>query len=89
EFAEQYHRKKERADEIERLTRAAERAHQLGVKVNAGHGLNYQNVVGLFQVPHLIELNIGHSIISRSITVGLAMAVKEMLHSMQGYPQSA
>lgn len=89
EFAEQYHRKKERADEIERLARAAEKAHQLGIKVNAGHGLNYQNVVGLFHVPHLVELNIGHSIISRSITVGLATAVKEMLHAMQGYPRPA
>jgi pyridoxine 5-phosphate synthase len=86
EFAEHYHRKKERADEIDRLVRAAEAAHQLGVKVNAGHGLNYQNVAGLFQVPHLVELNIGHSIISRSLTVGLASAVKEMLHAMQGYP---
>jgi pyridoxine 5-phosphate synthase len=86
EFAEHYHRKKERADEIDRLVRAAEAAYQLGVKVNAGHGLNYQNVAGLFQVPHLVELNIGHSIISRSLTVGLASAVKEMLHAMQGYP---
>jgi pyridoxine 5-phosphate synthase len=87
-FAEQYHRKKERADEIERLTRASEAAHQLGIKVNAGHGLSYQNVAGLFQVPHLVELNIGHSIVSRSITVGLATGVKEMLHAMQGYPSS-
>jgi pyridoxine 5-phosphate synthase len=86
EFAEQYHRKKERADEIERLIRASEAAHGLRIRVNAGHGLNYQNVAGLFQVPHLVELNIGHSIVSRSVTVGLATAVKEMLHAMQGYP---
>jgi pyridoxine 5-phosphate synthase len=86
EFAEHYHRKKERADEIERLIRASEAAHRLGIRVNAGHGLNYQNVTGLFQVPHLVELNIGHSIVSRSVTVGLAAAVKEMLHAMQGYP---
>lgn len=85
EFAEQFHRKKERAEEIERLIRSAEAAHQLGLRVNAGHGLNYQNVSALFQVPHLVELNIGHSIVSRSITVGLATAVKEMLHAMQGY----
>ena len=88
-FAEQYHRKKERADETERLARAAAAAHQLGIRVNAGHGLNYQNVAGLFQVPHLVELNIGHSIVSRALTVGLAVAVKEMLHSMQGYPEPA
>ena len=86
EFAEHFHRKKERADELERLIRAAETAYQLGVRVNAGHGLNYQNVAALFHVPHLVELNIGHSIVSRSITVGLATAVKEMLHAMQGYP---
>ena len=86
EFAEHFHRKKERADEIERLIRAAETANQLGLRVNAGHGLNYQNVAALFHVPHLVELNIGHSIVSRSITVGLATAVKEMLHAMQGYP---
>lgn len=85
EFAEHFHRKKERAEELERLVRAAEAAHQLGVRVNAGHGLNYQNVAALFQVPHLVELNIGHSIVSRSITVGLATAVKEMVHAMQGY----
>lgn len=87
-FAEHFHRKKERAGEIEKLTAAAETAHALGIRVNAGHGLNYQNLSGLFQVPHLVELNIGHSIISRSLTVGLAVAVKEMLHAMQGYTAS-
>lgn len=88
-FAEHYHRKKDRVDETERLIAAAERAHKLGVRVNAGHGLNYQNVSGLFSVPHLVELNIGHSLICRSITVGLPLAVKEMLHAMQGYPSAA
>lgn len=85
-FAEHFHRKKERAEETEKLVAAAEAAHEAGVRVNAGHGLNYANVSGLFQVPHLVELNIGHSIVSRSITVGLPVAVKEMLHAMQGYP---
>jgi pyridoxine 5-phosphate synthase len=85
-FAEQYHRKKERAEEIQKLADAAEAAHQCGIRVNAGHGLSYQNVAGLFQVPHLVELNIGHSIISRAITVGLSSAVKEMLAAMNGYP---
>lgn len=84
-FAEQFHRKKERAEEIEKLVQASNAAHQLGIRVNAGHGLNYQNLSGLFHVPHLVELNIGHSIISRSITVGLAVAVKEMLLAMHGY----
>lgn len=84
-FAEQFHRKKERAEETQRLQDAAAAAHAAGIQVNAGHGLNYQNLSGLFQVPHLVELNIGHSIISRAITVGLAAAVKEMLIAMQGY----
>jgi len=88
-FAEHFHRKKERADEIERLAAAARRAHEFGVRVNAGHGLNYQNVSGLFQVPHLVELNIGHCIVSRAMTVGLATAVKEMLVAMEGYPSPA
>ena len=55
------------------------------MKVNAGHGLNYQNLPLLHVVPHLEELNIGHSIISRSIVVGLAAAVREMLHQMRDY----
>lgn len=87
-FAEAWHRKKERADETTRLVSAARLASELGVAVNAGHGLNCQNVVGLFQVPRLVELNIGHSIVSRSITVGLASAVKEMLTAMEGYPEA-
>jgi pyridoxine 5-phosphate synthase len=56
--------------------------------VNAGHGLNTANVPVLFDVPHLVELNIGHSIVSRAITVGLAVAVKEMLIVMERYPSA-
>jgi len=78
-FAENFHRKRERAVELERLIAAANQAHSLGLRVNAGHGLNYQNLAGLRQVPHLVELNIGHSIISRALVVGLATAVQEML----------
>jgi pyridoxine 5-phosphate synthase len=62
---------------------AANKARELGVQVNAGHGLNYQNVPALLQhVPHLVELNIGHSIVSRALVVGLATAVREMLLAM-------
>jgi pyridoxine 5-phosphate synthase len=78
-FAENFHRKRERAAELERLIAAANQAHNLGLRVNAGHGLNYQNLAVLRQVPHLVELNIGHSIISRALVVGLATAVREML----------
>ena len=53
--------------------------------MNAGHGLNYQNLPVLHTVPHLVELNIGHSIISRAVTTGIAAAVKEMLALMADY----
>ncbi len=85
-FAEYFQSKRERNEEIQRLIAASERAHQLGVQVNAGHGLNYQNLSLIHLVPHLIELNIGHSIVSRAIVVGLAAAVKEMLALMENYP---
>jgi pyridoxine 5-phosphate synthase len=78
-FAENFHRKRERAMELERLITAANQAHSLGLRVNAGHGLNYQNLAVVRQVPHMVELNIGHSIISRALVVGLATAVQEML----------
>lgn len=84
-YAENFHRKRERNAELQRLVRAAELAHSLGLRVNAGHGLNYQNLPVLHLVPHLIELNIGHSIVSRAISVGLESAVKEMLALMKGY----
>ena len=71
--------------ELQRLIAGAKHAHGLGLKVNAGHGLNYENLDLLKQVPHLVELNIGHSIVSRAITVGLTEAVKEMLALMKDY----
>ena len=60
------------------LKTATEYAHSLGLKVNAGHGLNYKNVGRMHEIDGLYELNIGHSIISRAVFVGLAQAVKEM-----------
>ncbi len=84
-YAEQFHRKRERQVELERLISAAKQAYQLGVKVNAGHGLNCENVPLLHIVPHLVELNIGHSIVSRALFIGLEAAVKEMLKAMEGY----
>ena len=85
-FAEHFHNKRERNEELQRLIAASERAHQLGLQVNAGHGLNYQNLSLLHLVPHLLELNIGHTIVSRALVVGMAAAVKEMLALMQDYP---
>jgi len=84
-FAEHFHREADRARQLERLRTGAEQAHQLGLKVNAGHGLSDQNLPELLHIPHLVELNIGHSIISRAVTVGLAQAVKEILAVMKDY----
>ena len=65
--------------EIKKLKKAAEFAIQLGLTVNAGHGLKYHNTKPVAQIPGINELNIGHSIISRAVFVGLKQAVKEML----------
>ena len=67
------------AAEIQKLIQAATLAHTLGLRVNAGHGLNYQNTPGIRVVPHLETLNTGHSIICRALFVGLQPAVREML----------
>jgi pyridoxine 5-phosphate synthase len=71
--------------ELQRLIDGAKLAHSLGLKVNAGHGLNYENLPLLFRVPHLVELNIGHSIVSRAVFTGMETAVREMLAVMRGY----
>ena len=73
--------------ELLRLISGATQAHALGLRVNAGHGLSYANLPALHHVPHLVELNIGHSIVSRAVTVGLEAAVKEMLRLMENYPE--
>ena len=62
----------EEAAEIKKLAAAAELAHKLGLRVNAGHGLNYQNTPAILAVPHLETLNTGHSIMSRALFVGVA-----------------
>jgi len=85
-FAEHFNRKRERQVEIERLIAASQQAHGLGLRVNAGHGLNCQNLPLLHLVPNLVELNIGHSIVSRAVFIGLEAAVKEILKAMEGYP---
>src|SRR5579859_5403620 len=84
-FAESFADDKQREAELDRLVAAARQAHSLGLRINAGHGLNYHNLPALYRVPHLVELNIGHSIISRAITVGITQAVREMLGLMAAY----
>lgn len=63
---------------FQHLKLATDLAHELGLKVNAGHGLNYTNVKRMHEINGLYELNIGHSIIARALYVGLPQAVKEM-----------
>ena len=63
---------------IEEIENAAELADELGLKVAAGHGLNYQNIDYIAQIAEIVELNIGQSIIARSIFTGLAQAIKDM-----------
>ncbi|HEV2694440.1 MAG TPA: pyridoxine 5'-phosphate synthase [Verrucomicrobiae bacterium] len=84
-FAEDFHDRAKGEAELQRLIAGAKQAHALGLQVNAGHGLNYENLATLFRVPHLVELNIGHSIVSRAVFVGMENAVKEMLRAMAGY----
>ena len=71
--------------ELERLVTAARRAHERGLLVNAGHGINLQNIGGILKIPHLDTLNIGHSIIARAVFVGIEKAVREMIKAMAGY----
>lgn len=61
------------------LEKSAKHAQQLGLKVAAGHGLNYQNIQRILEIKEICELNIGQSIIARSVFVGFEAAVKEML----------
>ena len=85
-YAHAFESKRARQAELDRLIAASRMAHGLGLGVNAGHGLNTDNLPLLHLVPHLVELNIGHSIVSRSLFVGLEQAVKEILEAMKGYP---
>jgi len=71
--------------ELKRLQEAAKRAANSKLQVNAGHGINYRNIALVHKIPHLVELNIGHSIVARSIFVGFESAVREMLSLMKNY----
>jgi len=72
-----------RAREFERLCAAAKFASRLGLIVNAGHGLNYHNVEPIAAIPEIVELNIGHAIVSRAVVDGLAKAVRDMKELMR------
>jgi pyridoxine 5-phosphate synthase len=70
---------KESAEALEEVRHAAEFAHDSKIQVLAGHGLTYRNVAAISAIPEIVELNIGHNIISRAALVGLDRAVREML----------
>lgn len=71
--------------ELARLVNAAKCGHAGKLQVNAGHGINYTNIGRLLEVPHLAEFNIGHSIVSRALRVGMTTAVREMKDLMAAY----
>jgi pyridoxine 5-phosphate synthase len=71
-------RAKEADAEVEAITQTAKLAYKLGLGVNAGHGLNYQNAKRLTHIPEIVEYNIGHSIMARAMLVGIDRAVREM-----------
>jgi len=69
--------------EYQRIVTAAEYGESIGLQINAGHGLHYQNVKPIVRIPQLIELNIGHSIVAQALFVGLDKAVRDMHELMQ------
>jgi len=68
----------ERDKQLQVIREASKLAQSLGVEVHGGHGLNYENVLAIAQIPQMAELNIGHSIIARAIIVGIEQATREM-----------
>ena len=71
-----------RAVELERIEDAASYGHSLGLVINAGHGLHYQNVMPIARIDEIVELNIGHAIVARAVFDGLSLAVSEMKRLM-------
>ena len=71
-----------RGKTTDELVAAASRARELGLEVAAGHGLSARNVRPVADIPEVVELNIGHSIVARAVLVGLERAVREMLSAM-------
>lgn len=75
-----------RGRELARLAEMARKGKGLGLAIHAGHGLTYENVIPVAAIPDIEELNIGHSIISRSVFVGLEGAVREMIDLIHQAP---
>lgn len=70
--------------ELERIVDAIKLAHKLRLSINAGHGLNYQNIKRLIDIKEIYEFSIGHSIVARAIYVGFEKAVREMVQLIRG-----
>ena len=66
-------------DALENLTSASSYAHKTGLLVNAGHGLNSENIIQICDIPHIHELNIGHAIISQAVFTGLKDAIEKII----------
>jgi len=73
----------EQLRQLEIIQKATEYAHAQGIQVNAGHGLDYSNTTAIAKIPEIRELNIGHSIVSRAVFVGIEDATRQMLEIMQ------
>jgi pyridoxine 5-phosphate synthase len=69
----------EKIEELEKIERMVELAYRLSLGINAGHGLNYKNIVEIARIKHIDEFSIGHSIVARAVMVGFERAVREML----------
>jgi pyridoxine 5-phosphate synthase len=80
---------KKKAEELDKLIAAANYAKSCGLLVSAGHGLDYQNIIDILQIEELYEVNIGHSIIARSVYVGLFEAVKTMKEIINTYSKTS
>lgn len=81
-YANIYYDSDGRAREVQALREGAARARAAGLKVNLGHGINYLNIAEMRAIPGVHEMNIGHSIVSRALFVGIGEAVREMKHLM-------
>jgi pyridoxine 5-phosphate synthase len=73
--------------ELQKVIVAARRAHGLGLEVKAGHGLHYFNVRRIADIPEIVELSIGHSIVARAVMVGMEQAVRDMIALIQPLPR--
>jgi pyridoxine 5-phosphate synthase len=72
-----------RQREFQRITKAVAEGREVGLQVNAGHGLNYHNVAAIAAIPDIVELNIGHAIVARALFTGMQAAVGEMKRLMR------